>query len=478
MHRLLPHRRPFVALLHLILVSALVVSIAALALAPGTALAHNSLLSSDPADGAVLAAPPTSITWQFDKEVPLDSLTVTLIDPSGVRTELAGSAHGPGGTSQVVTPLPPLPAGNVSIRWRLVGPDGHPVTGRVELTVTSAAAATTIAPTPSDALATPPTSVAPPAAADIDDEDGSTAASTLGRWLARTAAYIAVMAVVGLLATAGLVWPGVGTHGGLQRLVRLALVATGMLAVLQLLQLAADIGATSTWSAFGSIDTAMRTDAGRALAVRIPTAAGMWLLVSRSRSIQPDVYRTATTLTAGGLLLTWALAGHSRTLRWPTAGILADVVHHAAAAAWLTGLAVVALVVIPSGAPAVVTATVQRFSRVALWCVVVLTATGIVQSVRLVGNPTRLLDAGHGRALALKLVLLVGMLALAAGNRTRVSRLVAGHAPGRDVAPIRRAVLAEFAIGLAIVGVTAAMVVSPPVTRADVAPATAVNYIV
>jgi hypothetical protein len=45
---------------------------------------------------------------------------------------------------------------------------------------------------------------------------------------------------------------------------------------------------------------------------------------------------------------------------------------------------------------------------------------------------------------------------------------------------LRRAVVAEFAIGLVIIGVTAAMVVSPPATSTTVAapaePSTPVNY--
>ena len=106
-----------------------------LGVSTGTALAHNSLVSSDPADGATLAVAPTQIVWVFDKSVPLDTLTVTLTDSSGARSELAGSVHGAAGDTEVVTPLPVVPPGVVSVRWRLVGPDGHPVSGRVELTI-------------------------------------------------------------------------------------------------------------------------------------------------------------------------------------------------------------------------------------------------------------------------------------------------------------------------------------------------------
>ncbi|MFZ9433382.1 MAG: copper resistance protein CopC, partial [Burkholderiaceae bacterium] len=44
------------------------------------AAAHNSLVASNPADGAVLDSAPGEIVWTFAKSVPLDTLTVTLID--------------------------------------------------------------------------------------------------------------------------------------------------------------------------------------------------------------------------------------------------------------------------------------------------------------------------------------------------------------------------------------------------------------
>src|SRR5688572_12555203 len=112
----------------------LLVAVAAVvSLAPGIASAHNSLDSSNPADGALLDAAPGEIRWSFAKSVPLDTLTVILVDASGVRTEIGGSTHG-STDSEVVTPLPTLPGGETTVRWRLVGPDGHPVTGRVTFT--------------------------------------------------------------------------------------------------------------------------------------------------------------------------------------------------------------------------------------------------------------------------------------------------------------------------------------------------------
>ena len=133
-----------------------------LGVSSGSVLAHNSLVSSDPADGATLSVAPTQIVWEFDKSVPLDTLTVTLIDASGARSELAGSVHGAAGDTEVVTPLPALQPGAVSVRWRLVGPDGHPVTGRVDVTIEQPAvsvAPEVVTTTPAGADAAPSTAI-------------------------------------------------------------------------------------------------------------------------------------------------------------------------------------------------------------------------------------------------------------------------------------------------------------------------------
>ena len=112
-----------------------------------------------------------------------------------------------------------------------------------------------------------------------------------------------------------------------------------------------------------------------------------------------------------------------------------------------------------------------------------LAATGVVQTVRLTGSPARLLDGDHGRYLVVKLVALAAMLALANANRRRLGRQIraAPEHQRDDVSPLRRTVLAEFAIGVAIIAITALMVVSPPAsggteTTAPQSSSTAVNY--
>lgn len=432
----------------------------------GTASAHNTLVSSDPVDGAELAVAPVQITWVFDKAVPLETMTVTLIDATGARSELSGSTHGAAGDTEVVTPLPSLQPGPVSLRWRLVGPDGHPITGRVDLTITFptpttvAAAATTV---PAIAATTPTTTPATAGDSSLDQGDGSYSTPAFMRWVLRYASYLAIMAVVGILLTTAYVWSGAGGHPFLRRILSRSLFATVALGFLQLLVVASDVSGKAPWSSFGSIDAATTTDAGMAFAIRIVLAVAMWLVMFHADIVHSDVYWTAVSLSGLGLLATWAFAGHSRSMRWPALGVATDVAHHAAAAAWIAGLAIVGWIVIPKTPPDVLVPAVRRFSRVAAASVAVLVVTGLVQSVRLVGSPMDLLDADHGRYLLAKVVVLAAMLGIANANRRRVDhRLDDPKGVGRHTGALRRAVLAEFAIGLVIVAITAAMVVSPP----------------
>ncbi len=457
-----------------------------LALPVGQVSAHNTLLSSDPADGSSLTAAPTQISWTFKNTVPLDTMTVTLIDPTGARSDLSGSTHGPAGDTEVITPLPALQPGAFSVRWRLVGPDGHPITGSVAFTF-SMEATTTIATTDPAIVASAPettTSVAPPTdEASLGDDDELYSTPSQARWLLRYSSYLAIMAIVGILLTTSSVWTGAGSHRLLRSILSRSLVATAGLAFAQLLVVASDVSGTAPWASFGSIDAATTTDAGMAFAIRIVLALAMWVILFRYHHVHREVFWTAISIAGAGLLATWAFAGHSGSMRWPAIGVVTDIAHHAAAAAWIAGLAIVGWIIIPTTKPDVLVPAVRRFSRLAAFSVAVLVVTGLSQTLRLVGNPANLFDTNHGKLLVAKIAALAVMLAVANLNRRRMEhRLDDAATLARHVGPLRRAIVVEFAIGLAIVAITAAMVVAPPATNRTGAgtptpPASVVYYI-
>lgn len=466
---------------HLIAVLAAAIGVALLL--PSPVSAHNTLLSSTPADGAVLAASPTEISLQFDLPAPLETASIEIIDVSGVRTDLTGLAFGPAGDTQIVAPLPASLSGAITIRWRLVGPDGHPLTGRIGFEVAATPATTiptTAAPTATSAPgidATPPpsTSIDTTSTEVVDNavDDSAQATSGLLRWVLRFGSYVAIGLVVGIVLTDRLVWPGVAGRANYRRILGRSLGAVAALGFLQLLVVASDITGESMWQSFGALDAATLTDAGFAFVLRILLAGVAWLLLCQMHVVHDEIRWIAITVAGLAMLGTWAWAGHSKSQRWSWLGVPLDIIHHTAAALWIGSLAIVAVTAMQRLDHDALDVVMRRLSSVAATSVGLVAATGVVQTVRLVGSPADLLDVSHGRYLALKLLLLAAMLALANLNRLRVQSTfrTSDRLDTVRIARLRQSVISEFAIGVGIIAVTAAMVVSPPATSRVDAPA-------
>jgi copper resistance protein C len=113
--------------------------LAALLALGAPAQAHDTLLESDPADGATLETSPEAITLTFSADVLEVSPLVRITDESGEQlAEITPSVDGPVATATLEEPLP---AGTSTVQWRVVSSDGHPIEGTFEVTVEQDAAA-------------------------------------------------------------------------------------------------------------------------------------------------------------------------------------------------------------------------------------------------------------------------------------------------------------------------------------------------
>ncbi|MET7427298.1 copper resistance CopC family protein [Dactylosporangium sp. NPDC005555] len=135
--------------------------VTALATTASPAWAHNALLSSTPADGAALPTGPPAITMTF-REAPNAAMAqVVVVDAAGADL-VAGAPTGAGTT--LTQPLrTATAAGAVSVTYRVVSADGHPVQGRITFTVTTVPAASPAAGGPSPSPAQARTSATAPA---------------------------------------------------------------------------------------------------------------------------------------------------------------------------------------------------------------------------------------------------------------------------------------------------------------------------
>ena len=113
--------------------------LAALLALGAPAQAHDTLLESDPADGATLETSPEAITLTFSADVLEVSPLVRITDVSGEQlAEITPSIDGPVATATLEEPLP---AGTSTVQWRVVSSDGHPIEGTFGVTVEQDAAA-------------------------------------------------------------------------------------------------------------------------------------------------------------------------------------------------------------------------------------------------------------------------------------------------------------------------------------------------
>lgn len=109
-------------------------------LAPA-ALAHSDLVETTPAQGAVVAEAPESISLQFNEE-PLDSLIDVVITNAAGDVVAMDAAEASG--TEVLVPWPgALGPGEYTVAYRVVSADGHPVTGTFTFTFTGTASTDT-----------------------------------------------------------------------------------------------------------------------------------------------------------------------------------------------------------------------------------------------------------------------------------------------------------------------------------------------
>lgn len=150
-----PRRRAGHPVLTLLL-AALLAPLVTLLAAP-TASAHNALLSTTPARGAVLTTMPAVVALHFDLPSGALGTQVVVLGPTG--NVAAGAPRLI--DDDVRQPINPgSPAGEYTVNWRAISADGHPVQGAFAFTTTQRAAGT------------PPTrTAAQPLPASVDPAD-------------------------------------------------------------------------------------------------------------------------------------------------------------------------------------------------------------------------------------------------------------------------------------------------------------------
>ncbi|MDX6719445.1 MAG: copper transport protein, partial [Solirubrobacteraceae bacterium] len=447
------------------------------------------------------------VTLRFSESVEGNFGAIRVFDSSSRRVDDGHTVHPSGHGSQLAGGLrPELPKGTYVVTYRVVSADSHPVSGGLVFAIGAPGAA---------------------AAATVSELIGDSSAGpvTQGAFgLARGLTYLATALLLGGLAFLLAVWlpalrsaSGAGEEWGqasaaflaaTRRLLLGAAVLGVACAVAGIVLQGATAGATSAWAALhpSVVSDVLGTRfgvvwSGRALAFavlggviglllrdvrHVGSAAGLRRVALGADGLAaPGSPRAALALAAipaAFVAVAPALGGHA-SVQPPVALLVAlDVAHVLAMSVWIGGLVLLllALPVATRRLPApertrLLAATLLRFSPIALGCVVVLLVTGTLQAIEHIATWGQLLHTGFGRAVLIKVALVLALIPIAAINRRRVMpglrRLVASAAPpGAAGHLLRRTLRAEVAIVLAVLGATAALVSYPPPDSLAVGP--------
>jgi len=398
-------------------VAFLAAGVVALVAAP--AWAHAELIQSDPAPGAVLTRAPTSVTLSFNEDVEVESGAVRLFDADGQRVDDGGVDV----SGQTVTlPVPDLDKGPYVVTWRVTSADSHPVRGAFTFQVGQGGAGATSR------------QVQGLANRLLAAQGGDPVVGALAG-LARVLVFAGLALLIGGAFFVTLIWPPGRTSKAARWVVQggwLAVFVATLSGLLLYGPYAEALGLGDLFSTTLLGDT-LGTRFGQVWLVRLVLllAIGPLLLVLFRRDPESDTPRPLARWWTAGMIagavllsLTPGLAGHASTGDWVSAAIVADTIHVLAMAIWLGGLVVLALVTLPRRTPLSARDAVERFSRVALGCIVALVATGAFQTWRQVGSLEALRSTDYGRILVVKLVLVALVIVFAAFSREVVLRIL------------------------------------------------------
>jgi copper transport protein len=401
----------------------IVAAILALVFHTGAAFAHASLVDSNPVDGAVVPAAPSTITLTFDE--PVSPLVLTLVEGSGASSKVSGRVDG----NKVIVDVPPTTVkGSYVLSWRVVSLDGHPVKGSVVFSVGAPSAT---------------------AAGTVQTDDTPLCVAI---WICRLAIYLGLFVGIGGLFFEALVVRR-ATHA--RPLLRGALVV-GLVAVpisLGLQGLDALGLSLASFADGAAWQAGMSTSYGTTAAI-----AEVAFLIALVAAAMPAALpaRVLSLVSLIGVGVALAASGHASAAHPPQTRI-AVFIHVVGVAFWIGALVPLAAVLRGGNGGPVLT----RFSRAIPFAFVPLVAAGIALVVVQVGNPGALLSTAYGRVLVLKLALVAVLFILASINRWRLTK----PAESGDQVATRRLVMAitiEAILAVAILGDVAAWRFTPP----------------
>ena len=225
----------------------------------------------------------------------------------------------------------------------------------------------------------------------------------------------------------------------------------------------------NTFSASAWWTVLLETQFGRVWQLRLGLIAIAFVLVA-SALAQVKARRALIAvlwLVSVVLLVSLALISHAAAATMQPFGVLGDMIHLCAAGLWIGGLVPLAIFLACVRASfslsEMVPYVLPRFSTLSLCCVSVLVVSGISNSWLLIGSIYALFTTPYGQLLLFKLALFAILIGFGVRNRFLVKVKLPKAAADPDLlAQLRRNVVYETYLGVAVVVIVACLGVTPP----------------
>jgi copper transport protein len=427
-------------------------------LLPGTALAENSLVSSDPADGSTLAESPATISFTFTEplgEVNTITLTCTDLYTVGPREVSADRLTM---TAEVIDALP---KGACVASFVVSDEEGSP-NGQGNITFTienDPATVETTTPTEATTSDSVPTGEVSTTAATSTGEVADLSDVDSGQgplWLGRLLSVFGVAVLLGSLVLIAAAWPEGVEYLVTIRFIRAIWIVALVGTLLYVAAATAAVTGTGLGSGFNPANWVDLFDAGvpgiAAVARLVLVVACAWVAFRPDRVIDPVTQMAALGIPALGV----ATIGFSRTdMDLAIVAIPMSILHALAMSVWLGGVVLLARVVLAGPGEEDLVHAVRGFTRLSNLAIGATIATGIVQMILLDGGD--LFGTSHGRVLLLKTVVVAAMIFVAVSARQFVNQRLARAdemtVPMAD--RLRRAFGVEAAAGIVVLALSA-----------------------
>lgn len=408
--------------------------------------ADTTLVTSSPADGEKLINAPSQISATFSAAVPNNAVLTAVCE--GSPAPLGTVSVGADGISLFAPITGALPVGKCNVTYSVPQADGKVATGGFSFEILN-----------------PDT--ADPADAGGDDTDGGMLAADpppvsgpLG--LARVVAYAALAALFGAAAFMVMAWPEGVDYINVRRYMRtvwvIALVSNYVVAVLRTCLISGK-SVTAAISPFGWSDL-FENASGISAFLRVLLIAGSFIIIARpERLLDPQSQPLAVGLPAAAM----ATFAFTRSVDgFSLLGVVSGIAHTLSIGLWFGGLLVLGQTVLVGPGDDDVAQAVRGYARWIRIFVMVAVVSGLISLYNLDGGSV--LTSRHGRLVVFKAIGVAAMVYLGVALRQYIARNVAKRRDvnARTAAKLRRAVLAEAAIGVFVLVITSWTVATLP----------------